>query len=118
MNNIFEYEEFILNEKFNFKSIIKKIKDKPRKDLINYLIIGLLSIYSISTTINIINNQNIDKTVKNEIKNELIKEIRDKEFKKGYKYILSDEGWDFIRNKEKLELKVYKLGDNKITIGY
>jgi GH24 family phage-related lysozyme (muramidase) len=129
-----KYDEFILEEEMNIDidKIINIIKDNINKisknkiEIIKYLdqvidyvyklpkkirisiLILVIPIFSFYISSNDIFNK-IDVSDRLEIKNEL---NMDK------KFTLSQDGWDFIKDHEKLRLKAYNIGDGKITIGW
>jgi lysozyme len=96
------------------------LKKNPSRNLAILLISSLLSIYSFSKTENIIDKENFPPETEKIIKQELNKhpETFNTNYKKGYEFILSQEGWDFVRKEEGLRLDAYKLGDEMVTIGY
>lgn len=106
---IYNFDEFC-NESL-FQNFIKNVKNK--KNIL--ILLSLLSIYSLSQLGNKINNSNL--TIEN--KKQAIEQLTTaSKYKKGYEFILSQEGWNSIREEENLKLKAYDLGDNMITIGY
>lgn len=120
MQHLKTYDDLLL-EKINFNSILNSLKLNPSKKLITLAASTLLTIYSISQAKNIVNKQDIPEQTKELIVSEIEKSEPSKTIenkKDGDKFILSQQGWDFIREEEKLRLKAYKLGDGMITIGY
>lgn len=117
-----ESEKYIaINEEIAMREIwdkaINKIKEIPKisqRKLIQSAIFTLLTIGSVGSVVNLINNSNAD----DDVKIEAISTIDRLEVQNGSLFTLSDKGWDHIRESEKLKLKGYKLGDRMVTIGY
>jgi lysozyme len=112
LSHLLTYDELLL-EKIDFNKIIGKLKN-PSKKIIILAASALLSIYSVSQAKRIVSEQELPEITKTLI----INEIESTKIKDGDKFILSQDGWDFIRNEEKLRLTGYKIGDGMITIGY
>ena len=53
-----------------------------------------------------------------EIKQVAVEVVQESQFKNAKELTLSDEGWNHIKNEEKLKLKAYQIGDGMITVGY
>ena len=117
-----ESEKYIaINEEIAMREIwdktINKVKEIPKisqRKLIQSAIFTLLTIGSVSSVVNLINNSNAD----DDVKIEAISTIDRLEVQNGSLFKLSDKGWNHIRDEEKLRLKAYKLGDRMITVGY
>ena len=145
------YDNYIILEKFSIttgiKNTFKLLKRNVSKKTIKYLLISLLSYYTVSEVYDMFDNT----TVQNEISQQnlsMIKQIDLKQLEKEKdsidvvtkkqdkvvldtvktttedKYVeaqtlkLSQKGWDMIREHEKLSLTAYNIGDGKITIGW
>lgn len=115
MEYIYEYYDFLNENKL--QNFFKKMKNN--KKMIPIIITAMLSYYTVNDIKNNLEKTNLNK----ETKEIVIKELKNRsgiENKKklGYKFTLSQDGWDFIRIMEGLNLKAYNLGDGMITIGY
>ena len=107
------YSDDLVLEKLNIKSLFNNFKLTSNKNLAIIIVSGLLSIYSISQSIEYIYNKyDINYTQKELLINTL------QNFKNPLELRLSQNGWDFIRQEEKLKLRAYDLKDGYITIGY
>lgn len=105
--------ENLLIEKLELQLLLDKLKTGINKTLMSTLIIGsLLSIYNPVQAANFIENSDLD--IKD--KKELIQKIP--EYESPSKMILSQNGWDFIRDNERFIEVARKLGDGMITVGY
>lgn len=111
------YDDLIL-EKIEFKTLLNKIKNAHinKKRVIKSVLAILLSLYSLKHVENIIANNSILPYEDKELSLELL--LKDENYKNGYDFILSQEGWDDIRREENLRLKAYRIGDGMITVGY
>jgi lysozyme len=113
--NIYNFDEFCNeNSLTNFFKDIKNKYKKPRKKIFLFLI-GLLTIYSVLELKNKVINSNLNINDKKEVLEQIDQVSK---YKEGYKFILSQNGWDEIRKEENLKLNAYELGDKMITIGY
>lgn len=132
----------------NIKDILNILKRKVSKKTIKIVLISLLSIYSVAEIQELVATPKIKDEIEDENMKEFLDELEkqkenplkeispdidtqinnletnfeDTLKNSAYKDIselhLSQEGWDMIRNEEKLSLEAYKLGDGMITIGY
>jgi len=130
----------------SIKSSLKKLKEKVSKKTIKLIIIGLMSIYSVTEIQNIVANPKIKEDINPENLDDFLEELEkqkenpnndivvsdkindletnfeDTLKNSNYKDIselhLSQEGWNMIRDEEGLRLTAYKLPDGMITIGY
>lgn len=141
MKYLKEYYEYS-NDLYITESILSDLKDKinslssdGKKKMIRYSLLGLISVVGIDGAVDkmitSVDQSNIDnktevvniikdtageiKEDKPEVEEKVEKESR---YKKGYDFILSQAGWDFIRKEEKLKLKAYDIGDGMITVGW
>jgi len=109
--NTYNDDDLVL-EKLNIKSLFDVFKTTPNKRLATIIVGSLLTIFSATQAIDYINRQVI-KPIQKEI---LIDSVS--KYKEPSELHLSQDGWDHIRNEEKLRLKAYDLNDGHITIGY
>lgn len=124
MSKILTFEEYSLNEEISFREIWSKAADKAknlpkisRQTLLRNALFSLLTFGSVTSVIQYIQNSDADEVVKKEAI-EQVEEINKIEFINGSLFTLSQTGWDHIKNEEKLRLKVYRLGDGMVTVGY
>jgi len=123
VQQIIEYIDYSVNESSDVKSIwnnvINKIKGlslSAKRKIIKHAIGSLLIFNTVTNVIQIINSSNAspeDKQLAIEMCDK-----KDEKYKAGYDFVLSQEGWNHIKNEEKCKLKAYKLGDGMITVGY
>jgi len=124
----FNENELIL-EKIEVKKLIQKLKSNISKKTIKMVLISLLSIYSSNQVLDLLQSENIPEQTYSEVFSELDNnndsgnEISlHKQSIFGATDIenlhLSQNGWDFIRDEEKLRLVAYDIDDGMITIGY
>lgn len=123
VKKIINYIDQSINESLDLKSIwnntlnkIKGLSQESKRKVIRYAILSLLAFNTITNVVQIINSSSAPDDVK-QVAKEVIQEKEEK-YKAGYEFTLSQEGWDHIRDHEKLKLKAYKIGDGMITIGY
>lgn len=123
VNQIIEYIDYSINESADIKSIWNNVIDKikglsksAKRKVLKYTIGSLLLFNTITNVIQIINSSNASPEDK-EVAIEICEEKKEK-YKPGYDFVLSQAGWNHIKNEEKLRLKAYKIGDGMITVGY
>lgn len=124
-NNIIEYIDNSINEsniKDIFNNTLNKIKDKSlkvQKNVLSYLLASMISLYGIKQTSDYLLKVNLSP-VQKEIAEEVIE--KEKEdinlFNKVDTLTISKKGIEDIKEEESLELKPYKIGDGKITVGW
>lgn len=131
MKNYKTFQKQLLLEKTN---LFNKFKEKLSKKAIKYIMVSLLSVYSISQLNNFFasnkieipqENLNIIYDIMDSTKTDTIHDldISGTEIKINHKVdpqniTLSQNGWDHLRDYEKLKLIAYDIGDGKITIGW
>ena len=108
------YNDDLVIEKLNIEPLLDKLKNSVNKKKLSILIVGsLLSIFTVTQTINFIQNKlNLDESEKIELINIASK------YKDPLTLKLSQSAWDHIREIEGLRLTPYELGDGMVTIGY
>lgn len=123
VQQIIEYIDYSINESADVKSIwnnvINKIKGlsvSAKRKIIKYAIGSLLVFNTVTNVIQIINSSNASPEDK-QIAIEMCEEKEEK-YKAGYDFVLSQDGWDHIKNEEKCKLTAYKIGDGMVTVGY
>ena len=110
------YSDELIVEKLNLLPLLDKLKDAvdSKKHHLAKLIIGtLLTVMTVAQTANFVENS-LDLNGLN--KKVLMSWIFGYHDPLSLK--LSHEGWEHIKNHEKLKLKAYRLGDKKITWGF
>lgn len=121
-----EYINSSINESTDLKSIwntvvtkLEGLSESSRKKLIAYAIGTLLAFNTLTNVVQIINSSNATPEDKR-VAIEMVKEKGKKKdiYKAGYEFILSDSGWNHVKNEESCVLKVYSIGDGKLTCGY
>lgn len=134
VNEIINYVELSINEAKDIKEIwnttiskIKNLSKDAKRKVLRYTLYSLLAFNTVVNVSQIIDKSSADIETK-DIANELLQDIysetgnetesKEKKYKKGYEWKLSQDGWDHIREEEGLRLKAYKIGDGMITIGY
>jgi lysozyme len=123
VKKIIEYIDLSVNESLDIKSIwsntlnkIKGLSQESKRKVVKYAVLSLLSFNTITNVVQIINSSSTPDDIK-QIATEVVEEKEEK-YKAGYDFTLSQEGWDHIKDHEKLKLKAYKIGDGMVTIGY
>lgn len=111
LKNYNNYNEDLMLEKFNIKSLFDEFKSTPNKFLAKIIISSLLSIFTLTQATNI-----IQTNFNNDDRNILIDSLN--RYSDPLSLKLSQTGWNHIRKEEGLKLKAYNLGDNHITIGF
>ena len=142
------YNDILVLEKLNIKNMIQNFKDTiestknlSKRKLAKSIVISLLSIYSVTQASNYINHvKEIEESERQILQNEL-KLVSDSTksaihvadsisnidivWNNIYNLKLTQDGWDHIRYEEGSPfkkgspvLKVYKLGDGMLTVGY
>lgn len=121
VKKIIEYIDYSINESVDIKTIwdnvvnkIEGLSKSAKRKIIKYAIGSLLAFNTITNVVQIIQNSKADE----EVKQVAVEVVQENQFKNAKELVLSEEGWDHIRNEEKLKLKAYKIGDGMITIGY
>lgn len=121
VKQIIEYIDYSINESVDIKSIwnnvlekIKGLSKSSKRRIIKYAIGSLLAFNTITNVVQIINNSKTD----DETKQVAVEVVQESQFKNAKELTLSDEGWNHIKNEEKLKLKAYQIGDGMITVGY
>lgn len=127
--DIINFIDFNINESVDIHSIwnktINKIKDfsySSKKRVLEHLIVAMLSVTTLPVVSDLINKSNLDEGTK-QIATEIVLNSDTTKsnvdtWKKGYEFTLSQEGWDHIKDEEKLKLKAYTIGDGMVTVGY
>lgn len=109
------------NIKKYYKKFIEKVSKLP-KTTKKAILIGVIPLFALNlsfTDIKQTNDPVIIEIVNDiESKKEKTKEVSSDKFNKGYDFVLSQNGWDSIREEEQLRLEPYKIGDGKITVGW
>lgn len=118
-----EQISYLINEKKDADPVwmaavqlAKTLSSKSREEIIKYTVFGLLALYSTVVISRTIGSSYAPDPVK-KVAYDIIKDAATK-FKPGEDFILSQQGWDHVRDEEGLRLKVYRLGDGKSTVGY
>lgn len=107
-----DYNDDLIVEKLNLQPLIDKFKKSINKKVVADLLIGgLLTVLTISQTMNYIN-----KNFEEDEKKVLIEVVS--KFSDPLSMSLSDSAVTNIKKHEGLKLKAYKIGDGKITVGY
>lgn len=130
VNRIIEFIDYSINESQDSKNILQKafnelknLSQSAKKKVLNYTIVALLTVDTVSNIVRIIQNSNIEREDK-KLAIELCKQKETESkfeqpgFKAGYDFDVSDEGISLIKGVEELKLDPYKLGDGKITVGW
>jgi len=120
VDSLFAIQEGIDTESLRAKcvKVIDKIKTLPlesKKKVLTRLVTSLLVLASSTTVYNIIHSIK-DPATTTIVDSKFIDKLA--AFKDPLKLSLDKEGIEHIKNEEKLKLKVYKLGDNKLTVGW
>lgn len=118
----------------NFFNILKrKVDNLPilvKRGIIKYSIVALGGLIGLNTLMDIkpdyINQNELttmvkpaEKDVEPEVEKPEEKPVEvETKFKDPATLKLSQEGWDFIKDEEKLRLKAYNIGDGRITVGW
>jgi GH24 family phage-related lysozyme (muramidase) len=123
VQQIIEYIDYSINESVDVKSVwnnvvnkIKGLSQSAKRKIIKYAIGSLLVFNTVTNVIQIINSSNASPEDK-QLAIEMCEEKEEK-YKAGYDFVLSQDGWDHIKNEEKCKLTAYKIGDGMITVGY
>jgi lysozyme len=123
--SIIRYIDESINESFSVSKIwndtISKIKNlslDSKKRILKHLIASMLTISTPFIINSIIQNSNTDEQTKSVAVEVLDDNIDSTGWKKGYEFTLSQNGWNHIKDEEKLRLRAYSIGDGMITIGW
>lgn len=123
VQQIIEYIDYSINESADVKSIwnnvvnkIKGLSASAKRKIIKYTIGSLLVFNTVTNVIQIISSSNASPEDK-QIAIEMCEEKEEK-YKAGYDFVLSQDGWNHIKNEEKCKLTAYKIGDGMVTVGY
>lgn len=126
---VLDYINYSINESVDIKSIlhktllkIKNFSTESKKRIIEHLIVGLLAVYSPVIVHKVI----LDSSADPQTKSIAISTLDEKEktgtdstnWKNGFEFTLSQNGWNHIKDEEKLKLRAYSIGDGMITVGY
>ena len=112
IRNFNDYNDDIILEKLNLTSLFNSFKTNANLKIATIIAASLLTIFSATQAIDYVKRQNMDNVKKEMLMDSIAK------YKNPIDLHLSQEGWDHIRNEEKLVLKAYDLHDGHITIGY
>ena len=112
IKNYNNYNDDIILEKLNLKSLLDTFKSLNSKKVATFIVGGLLTMMTVTQTINYINNLNLNANQKITLIHTVDK------FKDPLSFWVSNFIYEHIKNHEKLKLKAYRLKDNKITIGF
>jgi len=112
IRNFNDYNDDLVLEKLNITSLFNTFKNNANLKIASIIVGSLLTIFSATQAIDYVNRQNMSNNQK-EILIDTISKYKDPS-----ELHLSQEGWNHIRNEEKLRLKAYDLHDRHITIGY
>ena len=106
-----------------YKKFIEKVSKLP-KTTKKAILIGVIPIFALNLSSADL-EQSSDPVVIEVVSEvetlevqEPVEEIVEDNFKKGYDFVLTQNGWDSIRDEEKLRLSPYDIGDGKITVGW
>jgi|SaaInlV_100m_DNA_2_1039680.scaffolds.fasta_scaffold02085_7 lysozyme len=106
-----------------YKKFIEKVSKLP-KTTKKAILIGVIPIFALNLSSADL-EQSSDPVVIEVVSEvetlevqEPVEEIVEDNFKKGYDFVLTQNGWDSIRDEEKLRLYPYDIGDGKITVGW
>lgn len=110
------YNDDLIVEKLNLQPLLDKLKtavDSKKNHLAKMIVGSLLTVLSVTQTANFVEHSlGLDGHNKKVLMNYVV----------GYhdplSLKLSHDGWGHIKKHEGLRLKAYRLGDNKITVGY
>lgn len=106
-------EELII-ESLNLRPLLDKLKNTFNKKTIAHLIIGsLLTVMATNQVLDFIESRNDLSEEDKTILSDTISKYKDPITMK-----LSHAGWEHIKKEEGLRLKVYKIGDGMVTVGY
>ena len=113
MSKILTFEQYTLNEELSIKEIWNKAAEKAknlpkisRQTLLRNALFSLLTFGSVTSVIQYIQNSNADE----EVKKEAIEQVEEiNKFTNGSLFTLSQNGWDHIKNEEKLKREENKL---------
>lgn len=126
------YNQELVLEKINLQSLIDNFKKSSNKKVLAKVLVGtLLTVLTMNQVFDVINKRSDiteqEKTEllkaatninKEDIKKIQVEEVDESQYKDPQTLKLSQDGWDHIREHEKLRLKAYSIGDGMITIGY
>ena len=104
-----------------YKKFIEKVSKLP-KTTKKAILIGVIPLFALnlsSADLEQSNDPVVIDIVSGISNDEVIEEpVAEDNFKKGYDFVLSQNGWDSIRDEESLRLNPYNIGDGKITVGW
>ncbi len=108
------HNEDLIIEGINLTPFLDKFKRSVNKKVVANIIIG--SLLSVLTTNQILNFIDSRQDITEDEKNLLVDTVS--KFKDPTLMFLSQDGWEHIKEEEKLRLTVYKIGDGMVTVGY
>ena len=107
------YNEYLIIEKLNIQPLIDKFKKSVnKKNVADLIICSLLSVLTVTQTMNYVNRNFSDENEKR-ILIEVVSKYND-----PINMSISKKCVELIKSHEQLILKAYKIGDGKITVGY
>jgi lysozyme len=123
VSDIIKFIDLSINESKDLKKIwhdtlskIKNLSKESKRKILRYTIYSLLTFNTFMNVSQIIKSSFDENII--EIAEEILDDISENKYRKGYEWEISQEGLDHIKSEEGLRLKAYKIGDGKITVGY
>lgn len=99
-----------------FNKLVSAFRKLPH-NLKIAILVAIIPIFSNYITTDSLFNE-LEPQIQNEVRLEINKSEEEVKKSKKDNFILSQNGWDFIKDHEKLKLKAYNLGDGMITVGW
>jgi len=107
-----KYNEDLIIEKLDIKSLLDTFKSLDSRKVATFLVGSLLTVMSVTQTINYISSLNVNSAQK-----AVLIQTVDK-FKDPLSFGVSRLAYEHIMSHEKLKLKAYTINDGKVTVGY
>lgn len=106
--------EDLLLEGINLRPLLDKLKNSfNKKNAARLIITSLLSVMATNQVIHFIENRTDLSVEEKTILTDTISKFKD-----PLSMVLSQAGWEHIKEEEDLRLEVYKIGDGMVTVGY
>jgi lysozyme len=129
VNDIISFIDSSVNESLDIRDIwnntlnkIKGLSVESKKKILNHVLATLLTVSVYGNVVNMVKSTSMDPRLK-EIAIGILDKQKDSKteeskWKRGYEFILSQDGWNHIKEEESLRLKAYSIGDGMITVGW
>jgi GH24 family phage-related lysozyme (muramidase) len=130
VSEILDWIDNSINESVDLKSIwyktidkIKNLSKESKTKILKKILIPMLAFNTGFVVSDLVDKSPIDDETKqialSIVENpEQVEVVDSSNWKNGAEFTLSDDGWNHIKEEEKLRLKAYSIGDGMITVGW